>query len=239
MSRTIRWITAIVACLGVAYTFAWLTWRYGLPLVHTKPDSGDRLALAVGIMTILGAAVILPLASWAARPLQAEADRQIVNDLFTYLESRRALWVPFDSENLGYVVRSVLAMREELSEMQRKLRPQSPVNRSIRTLRLTCERFLTNIPKNELWFYSNLGELRGVFGSELGHLAGKFNLNVEKPLAWIIPPVDENKVSEFVPDGTIWIEGYIPPPDNSRPPPPYDSMPDEQTSTEQPEQPPE
>ena len=82
----------------------------------------------------------------------------------------------------------------------------------MRKLRLTCERFLTDTPATELYFYSNLGELRGVFGAELGRLASDFNIDVREPLVWIIPPTDENDVGRFVPIGEITREIYIEPP---------------------------
>ena len=69
---------------------------------------GRRRARLTGVSTPLFGV------SWEYGPSDCEA----VGDLFLYLESRRALWIPFDSENHEYVVRSILSIREELTSVQ-------------------------------------------------------------------------------------------------------------------------
>ncbi|SRR6266487_1900450 len=145
------------------------------------------------------------------------SEREAVQQLFAYLESRRALWIPFNSEDHQQVVSSVLAMREQLTAVQRNLSSGSPAIDSIRTMRLTCERFLTDTPEVELYFYSNLGELRGIFGGELGRLAKTYGIEVQEPLAWIIPPADEGRVGRFIPIGEIPRVIYVPLPPSRDP----------------------
>jgi hypothetical protein len=163
---------------------------------------GRRRARLTGVSTpLLGV-------SWEYGP----SDREAVHDLFVYLETRRALWIPFNLEDHKHVVESILLMRDELTSIQRRLRYGSPASESVRRLRLTCERFLTDTPVQELYFYSNLGELRGIFGAELGRLASDFDIQVREPLVWIVPPIDENSVGRFVPIGEIPRTIYIKPP---------------------------
>jgi uncharacterized protein YjbI with pentapeptide repeats len=58
----------LVADLAAAFICAVLSWRYGLPFLHTAAGSGDRLVLAIGVGTVVGAALALPLAAWAPGP---------------------------------------------------------------------------------------------------------------------------------------------------------------------------
>ncbi len=55
----------VVADLAAAFACAVLSWRYGLPFLHTVTGSGNRLVLAIGVGTVVGAALALPLAAWA------------------------------------------------------------------------------------------------------------------------------------------------------------------------------
>jgi hypothetical protein len=77
--RIARWVIALVSDLGAAFLGAVLSWRYGLLLVQTGAGSGERLALAVDVGTVVGGVVVLPLASWASRPRPdpANADRML------------------------------------------------------------------------------------------------------------------------------------------------------------------
>jgi hypothetical protein len=145
-----------------------------------------------------------------------ERERNKVRDLLEELDSKRALWVPFNHEDHYQVVKSIQKIRQKLLTTLRALPEDSPARRPVRTMRLTCERFLTNTPSNDLNFYSNLGELRGVFGVCLSELVEIYNLKVEKPLADILPPQSEQEVTQFEPDGEMWGPPiYIPPPPNA------------------------
>ncbi len=137
------------------------------------------------------------------------SEREAIQGLFSYLESRRALWIPFNSEDHERVVRSILDMRDRITTVQQHLRQGGPAIESVRRLRFTCERFLTDTPQAEVYFYSNLGELRGIFGAEIGRLAQIFGLDVEPPLSWIVPPATEEEVGEFIPRGEIERSVYL------------------------------
>jgi hypothetical protein len=73
-------------------------------------------------------------------------------------------------------------------------------------MRLACERFLTgSLNVNELFFYSDLGELRGVFGAYLDDLARLYGFEVAPPLLWILPSTS----AENVPQGFDRSHGEI------------------------------
>ena len=74
MVRVLRWLTMIAATLLIAFGCAMLTWRFGLPLLHTNVRSSDRLLLALGAATVVGAVVALPLAWWAGHEASEAGD---------------------------------------------------------------------------------------------------------------------------------------------------------------------
>jgi uncharacterized protein YjbI with pentapeptide repeats len=70
VSRNARQVTIlIVASLGGAFVSAVLTWHYGLPLIPTKPGSGDRIALTVGVATVVVSVLLAALARIPIPPL--------------------------------------------------------------------------------------------------------------------------------------------------------------------------
>jgi hypothetical protein len=64
----------VVADLAAAFACAVLSWRYGLPFLRTAGGSGDRLVLAIGVGTVVGAALALPLAAWAPGPRSSSGE---------------------------------------------------------------------------------------------------------------------------------------------------------------------
>jgi hypothetical protein len=136
--------------------------------------------------------------------MTSERERNKVRDLLEELDSKRALWVPFNHEDHYQVVKSIQRIRQKLLSTLKAIPEDSPARRPVRTMRLTCERFLTNTPTSDLAFYSNLGELRGVFGACLLEVIEIYNLKVEKPLADILPPRSEQEITQFEPDGNLW-----------------------------------
>ena len=115
----------------------------------------------------------------AAGGLQWEyppSEREQIRGLFDCLESRRALWVPFDVEDQARVVVSILAVRGRLARLQEALSTDSRVPNPVRLMRLACERFLTtSLPGRPPYlFYSGLGELRGTLGVFLEQLASAY-----------------------------------------------------------------
>ena len=73
MSRGVRWIAALAVDLGGAFACGALAWRFGLPLLRTAAGSGNRITLAIGVATVVGAAFLMPLGSWASTRADAES----------------------------------------------------------------------------------------------------------------------------------------------------------------------
>ena len=61
MSQTARRVTLLMVALGGAFASAVLAWHYGLPFIHTRAGSGDRLALAVGMATVVVSVLLVAL----------------------------------------------------------------------------------------------------------------------------------------------------------------------------------
>lgn len=140
------------------------------------------------------------------------SEREKIAALFDYLESRRALWIPFDSEDYGYVIDSVLAIRTRLSALQESLAERSPARDQVRGMRFAAERFLSDAKPGArmLIFYSNLGELRGVLGVHLERLADAYGIKAEPPLSWIFPSTHLEALPGRVrPSGEIEREMYL------------------------------
>ncbi|MEU5529354.1 DUF6650 family protein [Micromonospora chersina] len=135
-----------------------------------------------------------------------ESEREIIQRLVDFLETRRVLWMPLNSENHRHVVESVLLMRSRLADVQGQLRHDSPARNRIRLLRLACERFLTSLQgEGELLFYSDLGELRGASGVYLDDLVGMYGIDVSPPLKWILPSTPAKEL----PNGLVRARGEV------------------------------
>ena len=78
------------------------------------------------------------------------SEREAIQGLFSYLESRRALWIPFNSEDHERVVRSILDMRDRITTVQQHFymralphrHPRSLMNLGGQEQGPNCPRFL-------------------------------------------------------------------------------------------------
>lgn len=127
-------------------------------------------------------------------------ERHHKRPLITFLEGRRALYVPFQIGVLDQVTASLQAIREKLPETLNASEP-------VRAMRAACQKFLTkphpkfhNFPwrhhpewrKNSnrevsLGFFVALRELRAAVGAQLAVLASGYCLDLELKLAAILP----------------------------------------------------
>jgi uncharacterized protein YjbI with pentapeptide repeats len=73
LSRGVRWIAALAVDLGGAFACGALAWHFGLPLWRTAAGSGNRITLAIGVTTVVAAALLVPLGSWALAQAGAES----------------------------------------------------------------------------------------------------------------------------------------------------------------------
>lgn len=144
--------------------------------------------------------------SWTRR----HSDQEILQRLCTFLEARRALWIPFNYEDHDHVVDSMLATRDAMTRTLQDLTDESQAASVVRKMRLSIERFLNTPAHSDVLFYSSLGEVRGFIGACLAEVSSTYNLNIHPPLAWILPPEDEANIRPYNPRGeelrTIMIE---------------------------------
>lgn len=119
------------------------------------------------------------------------------------LEDRQVLYELGQIEVPSRFVQSVLEIMHCLSDESAMLDHDSKLAVSLRAMRSACRRFLdrvwtdghevvqyANVQDHSAsnTFYSELGELRGVFGIHIARIAAQFNLDIEDRLASILPP---------------------------------------------------
>jgi hypothetical protein len=140
--------------------------------------------------------------SW--EPSQSETTH--ARRLITFLEDRRVLYDPTEVEVPHHCISSILQIRAFLSDLRQKLNPDSPLGQTIRAMQAACRAFLgRNADVDKLdafqaggwnldrWvFDQSLGELRATFGICIAELAVQHHLNVEEPLARILPADPDN-----------------------------------------------
>ena len=131
-----------------------------------------------------------------------EAECIAAKRVIAFLEDRRVLYVPSEVELPHRCVESVLRMREYLTSEIGKISGDTELSRSLKAMRASCRKFLSAVESDDRriiqfgsesghyasWvFISALGELRGVFGIHIAHLAAAHGLDVEDDLASILP----------------------------------------------------
>jgi hypothetical protein len=130
-------------------------------------------------------------------------DRDVAGHVIAFLEDRRVLYNPYEVEIPEECVKSVILIRERLTNHlgERGVAPE--LAESLRAMRAACRKFLNSGPGGS-WagltrpgdalsdplFNQALGELRGVFGIHIGILAVTYELDVEDDLAQILPLAD-------------------------------------------------
>lgn len=131
----------------------------------------------------------------------AETQRSIARRIIIFLEARRVLFGDYGDEALCQCIESVTKIKEYLTSELPAIDDSSELNAYIRSMRKSCNKFLSCFPLNkqdkcryckernpEYWYFvSTIGELRGVFGIMIGQIAKAYGLDVEDDLARIIP----------------------------------------------------
>jgi hypothetical protein len=129
-----------------------------------------------------------------------ETDREAVRKLITYLEDRRALYNPYDIENVMFVDQSILDIRKVLTDTLREVGDDSDISPHLRAMRAACRKYMNEAGDQERQRFrfrdfealAILGELRAVFGIQIAQLAVKYGVDVEADLASILPVEDED-----------------------------------------------
>ena len=127
-----------------------------------------------------------------------EYERDIAIDTIRYLEDRRFLFSPFDSEEAGHIVKSVSEARLKLSSMLERSNDDSVVANCVVSMRAAARAFLSRVGTNAgaataLGFGSvlALGELRSSFGFQIALLCRQYEIDVPDSLEPIIPVKEE------------------------------------------------
>ena len=132
-----------------------------------------------------------------------EPERQVVRDVITSLEDKRALYVGAISEQPDHVVSSVMDMRRELTAGLKRVGDKSPAKEAFRAMRAACRDFLTHPVMQESGrqmlhqrglyqqeeFLLGLGRLRSVFGQQIALLGFLYGIDIEEQLAATLPPM--------------------------------------------------
>lgn len=129
----------------------------------------------------------------------ATTDAEIARRLVVFLEDRRALTQDHYREDVGYVVESVLRIREELTKTLQELAPKSGANHAVRAMRDACLLFLDRVDGHG-WagpeFFVALGELRVVFAIYVRALAEKYDIDVHGPMGDLLAGALAEETSE-------------------------------------------
>ncbi len=134
------------------------------------------------------------------------ADVAVARKVLTFLEDRRVLFNPSEAELPEHCIHSVLDIRRFLTDVMMEHGQADELQGNLRAMRAACRRFLDElnidperkrviVPQHHYDVYNYggwvlnqaLGELRGVFGIHVAQIAVKYGLDVEDPLATIIP----------------------------------------------------
>jgi hypothetical protein len=161
-------------------------------ITKRRMKAKERLLKLTSVSTPLGGL------SWTP----PKSEREELRKLVAFLEDRRVLFRELRFEVPDEVIRSILGIRERLTEVIANLPEDSRAAEALRKMRSACRRFLDGPhPDVEMiiqyrwgvhgkgdpgWLVA-LGELRGVFGSQLATLADIYGLDIEDELASILP----------------------------------------------------
>jgi hypothetical protein len=142
--------------------------------------------------------------SWTPPPYEREELRKLV----VFLEDRRALFNPYETEAEIFVEQSVQQIRTELTKVLQTIGEDARACQPLRTMRSACQRYLTksdgfrdgpyrhrrpprhfrgHIGDEDDDFILALGELRGVVGVCIDQIASSYSIEVHGELAGLLP----------------------------------------------------
>jgi hypothetical protein len=133
-------------------------------------------------------------------------DVDVAREVIVFLEDRRVLYSPYEAEMPEYVVRSVLDIRQFMTDCLRRGGIASELADALSAMRTACRKFIESVGERrgpELilpspgdilhggtpgWIFNQaLGEMRGVFGLHIAQLAVRYGIDVPDQLAVILP----------------------------------------------------
>lgn len=108
----------------------------------------------------------------------SDTEKDVIRELFIYLEDRRVLFNPYDLESPNYVIQSIIQIRDYLTKILIRPDEDSNLSEYIRKMRAACRKLMDTNPEHSHYggiieraqFFACLGEVRGVFGIYLKDL---------------------------------------------------------------------
>jgi len=120
------------------------------------------------------------------------SEREVVRNVFVFLEDRRALYNDFAHEIERDVAESVLAIREELTDALKRLPEKSEAVPCLKSMRAACREYLDSTQSRRIGgffsFMTELGKLRAMIGVQVAYLAVKYGIDVDGELLRVMPP---------------------------------------------------
>ncbi len=135
-------------------------------------------------------------------PEPSARDADVARELLAFFEDRRVLCAPEHLEIFSHCIESVLEIRRFLTAILGRLDKSSDLIGPVRTIRAACRKFLDQaqgpasrylmVPGHaglsEWTLWPALGELRGITGVCVATIAERYGVDVDVPLASILPP---------------------------------------------------
>ncbi len=163
---------------------------------HPFGDGDNSTKLTSQEVTRRIAGLSIPLYGLSWKP--PESERKIIHRLIVFLEERPALYDALDLELFAWATDSILGIRNELTKTLQKLGDQSQAIPHLKAMRLACIQYLDQIqylegPDKLPWvnYFTWLGELRGVFGSQIAQLSAMYGVDLEGDIVKILPIPEE------------------------------------------------
>jgi len=129
-----------------------------------------------------------------------ESERNIIHRLFIFLEYCPALYDPLGLELFEWAADSIWGIRNELTRTLHKLKENSKAIPHLKALRTACINYLNRIQYPEQlnrlpWvnYFTWLGELRGIFGSQIAQLSAMYGVDLEGDIVKILPLPEESQ----------------------------------------------
>lgn len=124
-------------------------------------------------------------------------EKEVAQSIILLLEDRRFLYSPFEYEDYGWVVDSVLELRKRLSKSlaEGSINDTSQLEFSLISMRAACRNFLSKVAQNQsrpidTGFASilALGELRGQLGAAILQISVAYEIDLPDELEDVLPP---------------------------------------------------
>ena len=147
--------------------------------------------------------------SWETVP----GDREAAKAVLSQLEDRRLLFGSRHVEDEAHCIQSALAIRRDLTEVLARGATGPSLSASLRMLRAACRDFVSKGGPDGRDFERSygpdvdrfsmaLGELRALFGQQIGLLSTQFDIPIDEELAIIVVwPLPED-------DDPSWLPGF-------------------------------